>query len=45
MRVSIIVIALIVVFGCADIYWNNGAYSRMVVHSIGQGIAVLVNNW
>ncbi len=48
MRATVILIALVVVFGSAyiaDIYWYHGANSRIVVHSIGLVIAVLVNNW
>ena len=48
MRATMIVIALVIVCGSAyiaDIYWCHGANSRIVVHSIGRVIAVLVNNW
>ncbi len=48
MRATVIVIALVVIFGfayIADNYWYHGANSRIVVHSIGRVIAVLVNNW
>jgi hypothetical protein len=48
MRAVVFVIALIVAFGFAyivDIHWYGGAYTRMVVHSLGLVIAVLVNNW
>jgi hypothetical protein len=46
--IVIVVVALVVAFGLgyiADIYWHGGSYTRMIVHTIGQVIAVLVNNW
>ncbi len=48
MRAIVIVIALVVALGFAyivDIYWYGGSYTRMVIHSLGLVIAVLVNNW
>lgn len=48
MRAIVIVVALVVVLGIAymaDSYCCGGSYSHMVLHSLGQVIAVLVNNW
>jgi len=48
MRAIVIVIALVVVLGMAymaDSYCCGGSYTRMVVHSLGTAITVLVNNW
>ena len=48
MRAIVIVIALIVVLGIAymaDSYCCGGSYTRMVLHSLGTAITVLVNNW
>ncbi len=48
MRANFIVIALVVAFGfacIADLYWNGGSYTRMVIHSLGLVVTALVNNW
>jgi hypothetical protein len=48
MRAIVVVVALVValgVAGIADNHWYGGAYSRMVIRSLGVGFYFLVNNW
>ncbi len=48
MRAINIVIVFVVALGfacIADLYWNDGSYTRPVFHSLGAGFMILVNNW
>jgi len=46
MRAIVTVIAVIVALAfVADIYWYGGSHTRLVLHSLGAGFMVLVNNW
>lgn len=46
MRAIGVGIALVVALGAAaDFYWYSGAYSHMVIRSLGVGFYFLVNNW